>query len=476
MPVAVIYCRISQDREGAGLGVDRQEADARALADRLGLTVASVITDNDLSAFNRRKARPGYAELLAGLKTGHWDVLITWHTDRLTRNVAELEELITIVDAGGTQVHTVKAGQIDLSTPSGRLIARQLGSIAVYESEHKSERVQRKMLELAEDGKPHGGPRPFGYEPGGMVVNPVEADVVRRATRDILGGVAVHAVAAQLNATGITTSAGKQWTPGSVRAMVLKPRNAGLRVHQGKVIGEARWTAIVSEDEWRAVCAALSAPGRRVMLSTTRTRLLSGVALCGAPDCRLPVKGCQSNGRHAYRCSAVRPGIPIIGHVFRAAGLAVDYANPAREIAGLDDYVTRIVLGRLARPDAGDLVHTDDSAEKAAADEALILHGRLDEAAQHFADGVIDGRQLRTIADSLRPRIEGLERRSVSSRRGQILADLVGHGDAIGGVWQGLDVSRRRSVVDALVTVVLLPTGRTGRGFRPDSVEITWRE
>ncbi|MER5688882.1 hypothetical protein [Streptomyces sp. NPDC002205] len=33
---AAIYCRISQDRGGAGLGVARQEEDCRALCARLG--------------------------------------------------------------------------------------------------------------------------------------------------------------------------------------------------------------------------------------------------------------------------------------------------------------------------------------------------------------------------------------------------------------------------------------------------------
>lgn len=33
---AAIYCRISDDREGAGLGVARQDVDCREQADRLG--------------------------------------------------------------------------------------------------------------------------------------------------------------------------------------------------------------------------------------------------------------------------------------------------------------------------------------------------------------------------------------------------------------------------------------------------------
>ncbi|MBA3489531.1 MAG: recombinase family protein, partial [Longispora sp.] len=49
---AGIYVRISQDREGAGLGVARQETDCRALCERLGWTVVDVYADNDTSAYS----------------------------------------------------------------------------------------------------------------------------------------------------------------------------------------------------------------------------------------------------------------------------------------------------------------------------------------------------------------------------------------------------------------------------------------
>lgn len=43
-----IYCRISRDAEGDGEGVERQERLCRDLAERLGLNVVNVYTDNDI--------------------------------------------------------------------------------------------------------------------------------------------------------------------------------------------------------------------------------------------------------------------------------------------------------------------------------------------------------------------------------------------------------------------------------------------
>ena len=53
MNVAV-YARISDDSEGMGLGVARQEQDARTVAGLRGWNVAQIYVDNDVSAFNTK--------------------------------------------------------------------------------------------------------------------------------------------------------------------------------------------------------------------------------------------------------------------------------------------------------------------------------------------------------------------------------------------------------------------------------------
>ena len=54
----VMYARISEDREGAGLGVERQLEDQCVLFGQLGLRLAGVYADNDLSAFTGKPRRP----------------------------------------------------------------------------------------------------------------------------------------------------------------------------------------------------------------------------------------------------------------------------------------------------------------------------------------------------------------------------------------------------------------------------------
>src|SRR5438105_2394327 len=94
---AAIYARISADPSGTALGVARQEADCRSLADRKGWTVTEIYVDNDLSAYSG-KPRPAYRRLLEDIKGARVDAVIVWHLDRLHRNPKDLEEFFEICD------------------------------------------------------------------------------------------------------------------------------------------------------------------------------------------------------------------------------------------------------------------------------------------------------------------------------------------------------------------------------------------
>jgi site-specific DNA recombinase len=145
---AAIYVRISRDREGAGLGVERQEADCRALANRLGWNVITTFADNDISAYSG-KVRPQYRAMLAAIEAGELDGIVAWHTDRLHRRAAELENFVAIAEAHNLKIQTVTAGDLDLSSASGRMIARMLGAVAQHEIDHTRERMKRAKLQKA---------------------------------------------------------------------------------------------------------------------------------------------------------------------------------------------------------------------------------------------------------------------------------------------------------------------------------------
>ena len=64
-----------------------------------------------------------------------------------------VEEYVDLCERHKVITQTVKAGELDLATPSGRAVARTLGAWARFEVEHKSERTRRAQLQAAQAGK-----------------------------------------------------------------------------------------------------------------------------------------------------------------------------------------------------------------------------------------------------------------------------------------------------------------------------------
>src|SRR5262245_5785530 len=82
---AVIYLRISDDREGRGVGVDRQREDCEALCRRRRWKVLEVFEDNDTRATDG-KVRPRYSALQDRVADGDVDVVVAYETTRLWRD------------------------------------------------------------------------------------------------------------------------------------------------------------------------------------------------------------------------------------------------------------------------------------------------------------------------------------------------------------------------------------------------------
>jgi DNA invertase Pin-like site-specific DNA recombinase len=462
--LAAIYTRISSNPDDDKLGVQRQEADARKLCAKNGWTVVEIFCDNDRSAFSQRKTRSAYQAMLDTIRAGKIDIIVAWHPDRLHRQTRELVSFIDLVNLHGVRIETVTAGPYDLSTPSGRVSARILGSVAEFESEHKSARIRRKLEANAAEGRQHGGSRPYGWynDDRGRgrycTVNQEEAAIVREATARVIAGESIRGITRAFNEAGHTTSTGISWRDVHVRKMIMRPRNAGLRQYHGDVVGPGQWEPILSAEEFYQAQAILSNPARRSHPGRGgRVHLLSTIArcgVCGGPMTVGKARSYKGNRKSIYRCRQ---------------------AHVARGQASVDDLVTRVILARLAQPDAKDLLVDRGQADtaQAAAWRVQELQDRLNDAAEAYAAGVVTMAQLTTINASLKPKLEQAQKEAASPNREKVLGELVSREPA--EVWQGMSADQRRAVVGVLVEVTIMPT-RHGPVFDPESVRIDWRQ
>jgi DNA invertase Pin-like site-specific DNA recombinase len=430
---AVAYTRISNDPEGMALGVARQLEEIEALAARIGVDVSKHYEDNDRSAMSG--VRPEFERMLAAAGRREFDMVLVWAPDRLYRRLSDLERLVDAL--GDIEVRTCMSGNVDFGSADGRMLARILGSVASREVERTQERLRAKHRELARAGKRAGGPTPYGWR------TPEEGDVVRRLTRGLLAGESIAALRSALNREGVLAPAGGQWSHQGLRSVVLRPANAGLRRHQGQEY-RAEWSALVTEDEFRAVEALLTDPSRRTHAASGRRHALSGVLRCGVEGCGLMLRHRASAGRRpSYMCDRGHLSIP---------------AEP------VEKFVLAVAQSWL---DGQGGVHADISEEREALSaQRSALTMRLDEIAEGLADGTLDVKTAGAASERIRTQITQVEatllelsRRSGAVEEGLIVADL--------------SVERQRAVVGSIMKVTIKPVGRGGwRGPVEDRIVV----
>jgi site-specific DNA recombinase len=175
--------------------------------------------------------------------------------------------------------------------------------------------------------------------------------------------------------------------------------STGTRAEWYDEVARAQWQPIVDEDVWRRTVLRLRSnmePALRGRTGPTPRHLLSGIALCGICGSHVTssVGGKDTNWAQTYRCSSKR-------HLVRRA-------------QHIEEFVHVLVVHRLSRPDAVDLLTRP--AEKAHIDNVLAematVRDRLRNLAVHFADGFIDRDQMRAGTERGRLRLAELNRRS----------------------------------------------------------------
>lgn len=470
MTDAGVYVRISEDRGGAGLGVARQQQDCEALCARLGWRVAGVYTDNDTSAYTGAP-RPQWDRLLADVAAGAVHALAVWHVDRLTRSPRELEDVIALADRHGLALATV-SGEIDLATPTGRMVARIMGAAARHESEHKAERQRREHRQRAEAGRvAGGGHRPFGYEADRVSVHADEAAIVRELAGRALAGESLSGLCRWLAEQGVPTTAGNPWRVTPLRDLLCSARISGRREHaprrpdgtrpvMGEIIAPAVWPAIITPEQSDRLRTLLTAPGRRRSNAVGRTYLLSGILRCGR--CGAGLVGRPRSGVPRYVCPNTPGG--------RSCGRLATLAEPT------DAHIRDMVLAALAGPGLAAVLHRRGSGGEAEIVARLrAAEDRLAELAADYASGAIgrgEWRAARTVLD----RQIGRDRNSLArASSAAAVADWTGGVAELAARWEGLDVARRRALVAAVVDTVTVAPARPGRTFQPDRFTVIWR-
>lgn len=449
--------RISVDRNGNLLGVERQLPPIEALLNRLHWALASSYVDDDvtISKVNkrRRKARDAWDRMLGDAAAGTINAIVALDYTRLMRDPRAPEQLIDFTNAHGVALATA-SGELDLATASGKLQFRLLGAIAAHEAELASERQRRRHAQKAKNGEDAGGTRSFGRAQDRVSQHPAEAPIVAELARRIVAGEKLYRLAGELNDRGILTPLGNRWHPSTLKRVLVSPRTAGLRSHNGQVVKQDAYPPLLDRETWEALRAVLLDPAR--LAGRPASYLLTGLAAHASADCKATLVGNIHREVRAYEC---KKGLAHHG----CGRLSV-------RAAWLEDLVVDAVLDALASPGLRQAIAerapaVEDAHSRQLLTQIRALEVRQGQLAELHRDAILDDAGFARATASLSQRI-GILRQQRNAGRATPILDGLPHDRAGLDRWwasPATSLDRRRALLGEALERVDVGPGRRGR-------------
>ncbi len=146
---AGLYARVSTlDR---GQDTENQLVELRAVAEQRGWIPVDEYIDKGVSG--RKDRRPELDRLLADCSRGRINLVACWRLDRFGRSRKHLLDTIDTLRRWGVDFVSVRDGEWDTTSATGRLVLQLLASVAEFESRLLSERTKAGLERAKANGK-----------------------------------------------------------------------------------------------------------------------------------------------------------------------------------------------------------------------------------------------------------------------------------------------------------------------------------
>lgn len=199
---AITYARVSTaDQADSGAGLDAQADAMNAEVERRGWELVANLVDEGKSGSNLD--RPALTQALAMLAAGEADTLIVAKLDRLSRTVRDFTSITDVAQRQGWAVVALDVG-VDMTTPTGELMANISSSVAQWERRIIAARTRDALAARKARGQRLGRP-----------VSLCDETRHRIATRTAEGA-SLRTVAGELNADEVPTARGGTWHASTV--------------------------------------------------------------------------------------------------------------------------------------------------------------------------------------------------------------------------------------------------------------------
>src|SRR5882724_10383652 len=148
-----VYARVSTL---IGQSPEMQLVELREYASRRGWEIYGEYVDSGISG--SKESRPQLNRLMSDAQKRHVDAVLCWKVDRFGRSLKHLVNALADLDSYGVAFVSLR-DNLDLSTPSGRLMFQIIGAMAEFERSLIQERVRAGLRNAILKGKTLGRPR-----------------------------------------------------------------------------------------------------------------------------------------------------------------------------------------------------------------------------------------------------------------------------------------------------------------------------
>lgn len=151
-----LYARVSTDKQA----VEMQTKELNTFVKNRGWLIFNTYIDQGYSGKNTK--RPAYNQMMKDAYQKKFEVVLVWKLDRLSRSVKDLINTLDVLSSLGIDFVSYSDGEMDTTTPTGRLVFNVIAVIAEFEKEIIRERVKAGLNNAKSKGKRLGRP-PIPY-------------------------------------------------------------------------------------------------------------------------------------------------------------------------------------------------------------------------------------------------------------------------------------------------------------------------
>jgi DNA invertase Pin-like site-specific DNA recombinase len=417
------YCRVSTDTDEQATSYDEQVAHyTECIQKNPTWSFAGIYADDGISGTGTRK-REEFLRMIDDCMAGKIDMVVTKSISRFARNTIDCLKYIRQLKAKNIPVIFEKEN-INTMDAKGEVLITIMASLAQQESESLSKNVKMGLQFRYQRGKVQVNHNWFlGYtkdEDGKLIIDPAQAEVVKRIYREYLEGKSCKKIAQGLEADDIPNGAGStKWWDSNILQILKNEKYMGDALLQ-KTFTEDVLTKkrvendgtvpqyyvqnshepIVSKEYYHEVQAEIA---RRSFLKDDQDRrsgycskyALTGVLVCG--ECGAPFRRVVWNNRgkkeSVWRCrNRVTKGVdPCFAPTIHELDLHTAVVQAVQQVFG----TRQTVMDQLQQNIKGVLVED-------AATQAESYSTELEDLQKQLVKSVNEGKSYDDIADKIR--------------------------------------------------------------------------